>query len=949
MLRKKQVLAIAGAFVIATSSVFAQKTATFEKYTGIQKFKMPENVKLSEFMAKTIIVKVKADLKSSICSGATINHSSFNQLFTALGGYKMGKKFPHTLAPERKYNEQGVELVDLTLVYEFKYTADISLEKAINKFLALGIFEYVEPHFIPHIFTNDQYYSQQWHLPKIKADQAWTAGNMGSSTVVIGITDTGIEYNHPDLQGNLKTSSTDPVGGGDQDGDGYVDNWRGWDCGEDDNDATWQGNSHGVHVTGIAAATTNNTTGVAGVGYNCKYLPVKIADAAGDLVASYEGITYAADHGCQIINCSWGGSYGGQAGQDVITYASINKNCLVVCAAGNDGTETDGFPASFKYAFSIANTNSSDQLNSGSQWGRQIDACAPGTGIVATTPGSYGAQTGTSMASPCAAGAAGNPTYTGLQVGERLRATCDNINSINTSKVGKIGGGRINVYNAVTAALKPAVIMTTRTETDNNDDAFVPGDTIDIRGIYTNYLAPTTNLTCTLSTSFGLYVTVLDGNTTLGAIPTLGTANNNSDPFKIIVKSNAPTNFELECKLTFNDPSTSYTKEEWFKITINVDYINIAVNDVSSSITSNGKVGYRKDGQVGGLGFTYMNSQTILYEAGLMIAKDTNVADAFRGLAATGDADFTTVTKSKKTDPGVISAFDVNGKLKVDPAKVSSLPIDIRHAAYAWTSNGNKKYIMLIYVLKNTGTSTMNGLYAGIATDWDIDGVTFKDNRADYDVANKMGYCYHSATNGIYAGVKVLSNTPCITYSIDNSQGGGGGLDMYDGFSGADKYLAMTTTRAQAGTAGAGVDVAQVVSTGPFNVAAGASVKVAFAMLAGDNLADLQNSATNAQNMYNGLGSNGVNDVITSVNAVKVYPNPANQNSIIEMDLTESATIDLALYNMLGEKISSITSTKLQAGTHKYSYDTSNLASGVYYYQLTIDNKVQTFKLIVSK
>ena len=168
---------------------------------------------------------------------------------------------------------------------------------------------------------------------------------------MIGIIDTGTDPDHPDLAANLKHNYADPINGLDDDGDGYVDNFNGWDLGESDNDATVNANTHGSHVSGCAAAVTDNGVGVASPGFNCKFLPVKISNAGGTLTMGYEGIVYAADHGCNVINCSWGGGGGGALGQNAIDYATINKDALVVCAAGNNSSNQTFYPAAYNYVF----------------------------------------------------------------------------------------------------------------------------------------------------------------------------------------------------------------------------------------------------------------------------------------------------------------------------------------------------------------------------------------------------------------------------------------------------------------------------------------------------------------------------------------------------------------------------------------------------------------------
>jgi serine protease len=192
-----------------------------------------------------------------------------------------------------------------------------------------------------------------------------------------------------------------------------------------------QGAGFKCKLMGIKSSADNDTRGPGGQGY---------------IITGYEGIRYAADRGCAVINCSWGGGGGGQFEQDVITYATVNKNALVVCAAGNESSSGSFYPASYKYVLSVASTNSSDVRSSFSNYGNNIDICAPGSSIYSTLwNNSYATFDGTSMASPIAAGVCAIvksqfPTYTAMQVGEKVRVNCDNIDcteSVIHRRIGK--------------------------------------------------------------------------------------------------------------------------------------------------------------------------------------------------------------------------------------------------------------------------------------------------------------------------------------------------------------------------------------------------------------------------------------------------------------------------------------------------------------------------------
>jgi subtilisin family serine protease len=978
------------AFVQITNSAFAQKTAPIK---AKKQSVIASNLSKKDYLPNTIVFKLKPQYRN-LASRNSIQDAQVNKVLAYLGVGAFEKKFPFHQAPEKKYNELGQAYADLSLIYEVKYTNTIDLDVAINQLMATGMMEFVEPHYIYqlHNFTpNDPSISNQsGFLTRIRAYAAWDlalGGSQGTSSVVIGIVDSGTDLDHPDLMSQFVHNAADPINGVDDDGDGYIDNYTGYDlAGADyntvvgDNNPTIMGNNnnHGSHVSGCAAAATNNGVGVAGIGFNCKLLPVKCAadndtrgtGGEGYIITGYEGITYAADHGAKIINCSWGGTGGGSYGQTIIDYATINKNCLVVASAGNSNLDEQNFPASFNYVLSVAATNSSnDGKASFSTYNYDVDISTPGNGIYETIyNNSYNSLSGTSMSSPITAGGAGlvqsKFNYTNaLQIGQRLKQTSDNHYVSGPNITGapnsgaafqnRLGKGRMNLQRALTDPSAPSVIFANQQIVDHNDNAIVIGDSLFITGDFTNYLDPTSNLTASITAVVGgSYVTSIDNTTTLGVINTLTTANNNLDPFKFKINAGTPQNASITFQVTLTDGT--YSDKYFFTVIVNVDYINIAINDVATTITSKGKIGYNADGQLKGLGFKYLGTD-LLYEASLMIgSSSTSVSDAMRGSTSTAsDVDFQSVVVANKVVPGTFSEFDVHGRFNDVPASPTQNLL-VSHNAYAWTTVGNRKYVIVEYIMKNNGATTLSNLYAGICADWDIDASTASQNKSDYDAVTKMGYVYSTATGGKFAGIKLLTSTAApVCYNIDNTAGGGGGVDITDAtdyFSSADKYTSLSTNRYQAGLTGAaGGDVVGVMSSGPFTIIAGDSAKVAFALIAGDDLNDIKHSADSAQTHYNGNITTGLSSKSIGDINLMVYPNPAGNDLNFVFNADKSSDLEITISNTLGQTVKQIEIKNIAIGYNSINADVTTLPSGTYFYRINTGQKTSVGKVIIAK
>lgn len=876
-----------------------------------------------EILSNTIVFKVK-DAFRVRCDANNIEHDGFNQLAVELGVDKLQKVFPNKQKEDRK------GFIDLSLIYELHYTNSISEQAAISKLQHLKMFTYVETHIVPQVtYTpSDTVAVIQYHLNLINAYNAWNI-NKGDTNIVIGITDTGWEPTHPDLAGNLQINYADPTNGLDDDNDGYIDNNAGWDLGENDNDATFQSTSHGVTVVGLAAAVTDNITGVAGVGFNTRFLPVKISNAAGALTRAYDGIVYAADHGCFIINCSWG-SYGASSlGQDIINYAQINKGALVVAAVGNDNTEDKFYPAAYDGVLSVGATEQNDLKTSISNHGYYVDISAPGEAMWTTgANGTYRINGGTSMAAPVVAGGAAIvkaqfPTYTNQQVAALLKATADDLNVLNPTYVDKLGYGRLDFFDALSAVNPQFIELTTTTLTDNNNQVFIAGDTIEVNGLFTNYLSAIAGLSVTLSTT-SPYINIVDGVTNLPNLNTLDTASNYSDVFKLEVLSGANLNEEITVKAVITNGT--YTNNEYFTFSINQDYINLAENKVATTITSKGKIGFNDVNNSVGLGFAY-NGNQLLYEAGLLIGDaSTRVADAVRGVLGQ-DWDFGTVV-NVQTNPPFISALDIEGTIN-DGGLSAPMGIMVNHKAFAFTNSPDDKYVIVTYEIVNMSNVTLTNLYAGIFADWDI--VSPNTNKAGVDVANKMGYVYVLATDSVYAAIKLLSSNGFVNYALDLD-----GSDVINpnsaGFTTDEKYTALSTNRTAAGGIN-GADVAHVVSGGSFSLAPGQAETVSFAIIAGDSLLDIQASAAAAQVQFN---NNPISVAEVNYSAtITIYPNPTQ--GILKVKSTQKVK-QVTIKNMLGETISSSQLTNL---------DISNYANGIYFVEVLTETELLKQKVLL--
>jgi subtilisin family serine protease len=332
----------------------------------------------------------------------------------------------------------------------------------------------VEPDHVlsAQVMPDDASFSQQWALHNtgqsggvvdadLDATEAWEL-HTGSRSVLVAVIDTGIQISHPDLAANVWTNPGEIPGNGlDDDGNGYVDDVRGWDYVNWDNDPA-DDHGHGTHCAGIIGAVGNNAIGVSGVCWEVSLLALKFLNSSGNGYESdaAEATLYAASLGARVTSNSYTGTAWSQILKDALDTAG-QAGVLCVAAAGNTGNNIDFFPeypAAYESPnlISVAATTRTDALASYSNYGAlTVDLAAPGSEILSTTLQSgFTLSSGTSMAAPQVAGACAllmsyRPAFSHMQVRDLLLTTVE----ARPALTGKcVTGGRLNLYNALLAA-----------------------------------------------------------------------------------------------------------------------------------------------------------------------------------------------------------------------------------------------------------------------------------------------------------------------------------------------------------------------------------------------------------------------------------------------------------------------------------------------------------------
>ncbi len=783
-------------------------------------------------------------------------------LFELKPGYSL-QSLPQELEELRGYlqvvrlGERFPGLKMASPVYVVEYQAPFPPPYAAKLWARSPAVLYAEPEYIPQVLEgperltytpNDPLLSQCYSLTHLNVLAAWDS-TQGDTNYVWAVVDTDVRFDHPDLVDNIAYNWADPVNGIDDDGDGYVDNFHGWDFmgatqgSPPDNDPRTNPTGHGTWVAGFGGATVDNNEGVAAPAFKCRLLPIKAApDNAWALFAAYDGVLYAAQKGAKVINASWGSPYYSQAAENFVRAVVDSYDALIVAAAGNvpPNKGTKFYPAMYDGVLSVTAVKNTDDTWPGTvQAYYGIDVCATGWGTTTTGLSGYGAYAyATSFAAPQASGCAillrsWRPDLNARQIAELLRITGDSIDQFNPLLRYQLGR-RINLYRAITTRDTPACRIQTWQVQDHNDSLFFAGETLFITPTYINYLSPVQNLTIKLI-SFSPYLEVIDSTYAVGNLGTLAT-HTQMQPFRVKVLPGALVDVKAVLFFQYSGDG-GYLDYEVREISgLNPPYVHLPSAKLKTTISGNGRIGYHDTpyNQIG-LGVRWGGqSSSWLFEGGIGLV-DTIAHLCTRGPGGGMYTHFMPAGPPTRTlsDLYEIGQVEMYGDASQDPA---ALPIVIRLKTYGIRYEPANPFVAFVYELENFSAQDYTDLAFGWWLDWDVGNNPATDIAA-VDASYKLVYARNGTAR--YAGALLLSPHTAVLRV--------GRVDTFtalpQSYHGIFQGIGPATT-------GASGDVFTAISAKNITLPAGGKDTIVLALVAGQSWAEFLDHVEAAQAWY---------------------------------------------------------------------------------------------------
>jgi len=720
-------------------------------------------------------------------------------------------------------------------------------------------YEYVEPYYnYELLYTPNDPEAQpgdgnQTYLSNIRAYESWDI-QQSDSTIIIAIIDTGVDTAHADLMANHYINLADPINGIDDDSDGYIDNNLGWDFADDDRDIFADTDAHGTQVAGISNAVTDNGSGIAGVGFKAKFLPLKIfRSGTNEFLNGFEAVLYAATIGCDIIVLSWGSpdAYS-QYAQDIIDYVVEELDVVVIGAAGNTPGELDFYPASYDNVLSTGAVDANDQLPNWASYSHYLDIVAQGQDVYTTSnENQYGFVVGSSFAVPQIAGAAAllrneYPSWSAKQIMEQLRVTAEDIYDIegNEQFIDKLGKGRLNIINALTDSISISVRMNSYQYTNGLGSYVFNNDTILLGIDLKNYLHEVSDLNITLTTD-NPHVQITEKNINFGFMDEYDSVSISETPFQLYFNNELGYHEKIKLRLGFE--GLNYNDYQYFQFYSNDYFFDFDNRKLSLTISDDGRLGYLNEFLLDGIGLKYQE-QHMIKSMGLIFSTDSirvldNTIDDIKNYITSND--FSAVNKIKLYKNS-IADFDARSAFVDNTEMIKKMNIQVEQKIL---SDINKPFIIFEYRVINTNDTTLSNLNIGHFVDWDIN--EFTENRAGWSSSDSLGFVFSPAGN-IYAGIAVIGQKDLSYYALDLENKDGNVPDVDSLFTDGlkHKFISSGLEKLSAGSEGSGNDVAHVIGVHSTELLAGEARKFAFVVVISDDLPHLVDNLSEAKIFY---------------------------------------------------------------------------------------------------
>ena len=706
---------------------------------------------------------------------------------------------------------------------------------------------------------NDPFLSLMPYLEGLRLPEAWDVAKGEDGDVVIAIVDAQVDWRHPELAPNIWTNPGEiPDNGRDDDGNGFVDDVRGWsfwnsspDPGSDSDHG-----SHGTSMASMAGAATNNGSGMAGSSWNASIMPINASCSAASqyLCSSLSGIVYATAMGADIINASFGSANNSRTARMVYDLAT-DAGVLIVASAGNAGNNIDvspHFPGSYRRALSVGSTRagSNGVVNS---YGRSVNVFAPGENILGIfNRANYAVFKGTSSSTALVSGAAALvktrfPHFNADQVREQVRITAQSIDAANDAGLaGLLGRGRVDVLRALTETTSPAIRLVAEELVSSRSTAEGVETAIDLT--FTNHLAPARDLELSLI-SDSPWITVTKATENVGS---LGEGQSHTARFLVVHSVDAPyrTSHPLHTRATA--PAYDDAPDILRLLGNPGSVATHSTGAIVVSITTEGNIGFLDHARNSrGVGFVVRRADgtasNLLFEAGLMIGTGpTSVRDAARAGPGRQDLDF--VPKKGATlsiaSPGALVTEEGRMEL-VDEGSAGSLGLEVLQETFVDATAAHEDFATFSYTVRNASGRNLDEVHVGIFADWDVNPQAAAADVAGVDPGRRLGFVAEQASNPqLLAGIMALSSDAPFHHRAADTNRDLAGRSFDDGTKWSYLSGGVRPAPGQRG------DFVHVVGTGPYAIGPGEEVVVAFALVVGRSQADILANADAAQRLW---------------------------------------------------------------------------------------------------